>query len=364
MRTRDLILLLASVALFGNVASAQPPANPPQLTKPADPLKNQPKPTPAPDSLEALTAEALKHNPSIQAATAALREADAKLAKTRNEVLVEVAAAHKVLVQGREVLRQTEDLQKMREDSYKKGNLSSFEFAQGKIELARAAATLATLEADLMKLVGHVPAQPLQHTATQNPNLPWSELAFSPEGQLWGRANINQPFSSTVVGQSGPYYLMTDGGVRVWDTNALVLNNALTAYNPRAVAPAASIADKIKEALQHPIKIDKERHDTVKNVLNFLKEQGLKDVPVRMMANEYKVFEMPCDLMAGDLPLSAWLQAVQDSAPELRIVVREYGLLVTTVDRAPPDGLLLGDFLRRAKNEKPKEEKKDEKPKQ
>jgi hypothetical protein len=40
---------------------------------------------------------------------------------------------------------------------------------------------------------------------------------------------------------------------------------------------------------------------------------------------------------------------MQDSVPDLQLVVREYGLLVTTSERVPTDGILLGDFLRRIK---------------
>ncbi len=370
MRTRDLILSLAAgVTLLVGVAFAQPnpdPQKPAQPAKPAEGQKNQQKPAPAPDSLEALMADAMKLNPNIQAAETSLREAQSKLNKVRNEVLIDVASAHKVLTKAREVLRQTEELHKMREELHKKGNLSSVELAQGRIEVARAQATVASQEADLMKLVGRVPGQPEQHTTVQKSDSAWVDFVGDPSA-LFNGTTTNRPWVTGTLYPTGPYALMTDGSVRWWDVNnanTLYLHNfynSLATYNPRVNAPAASIADKITEALKKPIKIEKDRRDTVKNALNFLKQQGLKDVPVRMLASEHKVFEMPAELMAGELPLSAWLQAVQDSAPELRFVVREYGLLVTTADRAPPDGLLLGEFLRRTKAEKPKEEKKDEK---
>ena len=48
--------------------------------------------------------------------------------------------------------------------------------------------------------------------------------------------------------------------------------------------------------------------------------------------------------MTGELPVGAWLQMFEDSVPDLRMVVREYGILVTTKDRVPQGALTVQDF--------------------
>src|SRR5207237_8373668 len=91
---------------------------------------------------------------------------------------------------------------------------------------------------------------------------------------------------------------------------------------------------KIKEWKQ-PLPVD--------DVIEYLKKKAGVDFPIRGL-RMYKL--SPVDLMAGELPLSAWLLAVEDAVPELRFVVREYGLLVTTKDRMPEDAVRLREFLR------------------
>ena len=133
-------------------------------------------------------------------------------------------------------------------------------------------------------------------------------------------------------------------------------------HNPQAGPPAASIADKLNDSLSRPLKIENYKSTpTVQSLLRHLKDHRLKDVPMRVMFHhDEKVQNVVVELVGGELPVGAWLTVVQDSAPELRFVIREYGLLVTTADRVPPDGMLLGEFMRRAKTQdaRPKEKKK------
>src|SRR5262249_30925704 len=263
MRTREMILsLTAGLTLVTGTGFAQPKPEEPkpnQPAKPSEPPKNQQKPAPAPDSLEALMADALKFNPNIQAAESNVREAQAKLNKAKNEVLVEIAAAHKIVVKARDIARMTEDAHKLRELSFQRGQLSQTEFLQGKIELARAQATLAVQEADLMKLVGRVPGQPEQHGSTQNTDARWIDMVTYPQ-MVQGTTDFAPWFLGSTLHRPGSYMLMADGSVRLMDVNntsALFLNNiygSMAAYNPRINAPAASIADKIKEALERPLK--------------------------------------------------------------------------------------------------------------
>ena len=65
----------------------------------------------------------------------------------------------------------------------------------------------------------------------------------------------------------------------------------------------------------------------------------LDDVPVRA---EFKV--SPIVSLGEELPVGAWLQLFADGTPDIRIVVREYGLLVTSKTAAPPDALSVQEF--------------------
>ena len=42
--------------------------------------------------------------------------------------------------------------------------------------------------------------------------------------------------------------------------------------------------------------------------------------------------------------MGAVLQAIQDTVPDLRFVVRDYGVLVTSEDQLPPRAILVEDF--------------------
>jgi hypothetical protein len=61
------------------------------------------------------------------------------------------------------------------------------------------------------------------------------------------------------------------------------------------------------------------------------------------------------DLFIKDASLGAMLQALEDSMPELRFVVRDYGILVTTEhSRAAEEGCEVGDFCRSVANSQKK----------
>jgi hypothetical protein len=64
-------------------------------------------------------------------------------------------------------------------------------------------------------------------------------------------------------------------------------------------------------------------------------------IPNRVLGN---VGDKKFTLKPSDLPLAAVLLALEDEVPDLRIVVREYGLLVTARDRLPESAVPLRSF--------------------
>jgi len=350
MRTRDLFFTAMTAMFLVGIATAQQPIKP---LKPPEPVK----PAPAADSLEGQIADAMKHNSDIQAAAAKVREAEIQLTRIRSEVMVHISAQREVVQNAKEMLKALEQMHQQREKLRQTGAFSMSEVTQSQIELFRVRSEVAKLDAEMIKLIGRVAGKG-QAAANVNFTSPYAELTFSPDGRLFAARSSTGRVD--VYNTSRPR-LFLDGlnGLWLWDHyGGLATDNP----NLQTTAAGTSIPNKLRDAMAKPIKFEKEiKNVPVADVLEMLKQRGLSDVPLRVMLASTKgqTTQTPVDLMAGELPLSAWLVAVQDSVPELRFVVRDYGLLVTTVDRAPPDGILLADFLRRpvAKPEAKKEEK-------
>jgi hypothetical protein len=111
-----------------------------------------------------------------------------------------------------------------------------------------------------------------------------------------------------------------------------------TAKEPQRTA----IADKIRTALDKPASVQ------FKQVPfgEALKElQKRYDIPIVIMEGMNPVYtDGVIALQLDQVPLGAVFQALEDLRPELRLVVRDYGILVTYADRVPWGWLLLNDF--------------------
>ncbi len=331
MRIREICLSLTCCGLLAATAIAQTPEIQEKIQKQL-----------ATARLDATIADALKYNPSILAAQAKVREAEIALNSVRNSVMVEVAGQYGVVEKAREVFASTEKLYLAKQKQYRaNGSFSILEMMQAEIEFHRAAATLAQLEADLMKLVGRAPGVPAPGTGANTTK---------------SNASTPAPHDANSMAKNLADYLNSaNDATRMPD-----LNSAMLKYWIATSAAPAGMIDKLKRVLEQPVRIEKEfKNVPVGEVLEYLREHGLQGIPMRIAPGNHLM--TPIDMITGELPLSAWLQMVQDSVPELRLVVREYGLLVTTVDRVPTDGLMLHDLLRRmpAAESKPKEQPKE-----
>ena len=72
------------------------------------------------------------------------------------------------------------------------------------------------------------------------------------------------------------------------------------------------------------------------------------DVPFRLLVTP-AIQAQKIQIMTGELPVAAWLQMFEDSVPNLRFTVREYGILITTQERAPEGTMTVQDFWKRKK---------------
>ncbi|MFL5339671.1 MAG: hypothetical protein ACJ8F7_05840 [Gemmataceae bacterium] len=319
---RIISLALAGLLLAGTALAQQ---TQPQPTKPAAP--------PAADSLEAQIAAALKNNPDIKVAEAKVREAEAGLNKARVMVMQQVVAAHAAVHAAKADVAITEsEVARFRD---LKGVVSTVDLHKAEHDLARAKAILARTETDLQLVLGKA----LPGTVKlwdELPGRPTADvLTFDPDGRRL-------------------YSALSDGTVRVWDAGTGKALSRVPEVKP------GSMTEKIRSALDKPVKIDKPYSGSVKDILEWLqdfsRQRNAAEIPFRMLPRQ-KMDDTAIELMTGELPLSAWLLAIEDSAPDLRIVVREYGLLVTTKDRMPEDAVRLREFLR-STAAKPKEESK------
>lgn len=294
--------ILTAMILAANASAQAPPPVPglPGLPGTAPPaIGTTPAPKP-PTELEALIAKTLKQSPDVKVAEARLAEAEALLHAAR------IAAVQKLLdVRGRidaakakvAAAEATLRNQKRLSDS---GATSATELQAAEANLTLAKADLARLESELGAVFGDV-------------------LARAEEKR--DRIGLELEVTSRLPKRSQA------GDILIERSNHV----------------GGSVAERVRVALDVPVKIGKTEGDlALAEVLKLLQPAKGEPVPylVQPGAKSVKAFA----LMEAELPLGAWLLAVEDSSPDVRFVVREYGVLVTTKDRIPEGAVPLRAF--------------------
>jgi hypothetical protein len=274
---------------------------------------------PEPGSLEDLLDKALRNNADIRAAEAKVREAEAELNRVRHQVLAKIVGVRNDIDAAKKMLGYSERLL----DLARKANSSQQEVQAAIVAVDKQKAEVTKLENDLQALTGT-----------------WKnihDLAFSPDGKLL-------------------YSAVTDGTVRIWDLQHGRLadssaNAALLALGQSISGGVqASMAERIKAALDKTVKMAAIPQEVpVTDALAAIIQKGNIDVPFRPVG---KPGNAPTTLMSAELPFGAWLQALEDSDPNIRFVVRDYGILVTTKDRVPDGAITVHDFWKRGEKSK------------
>jgi len=125
-----------------------------------------------------------------------------------------------------------------------------------------------------------------------------------------------------------------------WNASCMTCHQAQLGLKAPIQQASGPIPDRIRKALDKPIKLGaKDSKISFDQVLEVFKKDAQFDVPVR---NEFRI--TPVTSLGEELPVGAWLQLFADSNPELRLLVREYGLLVAKKELAPPDAITVSDF--------------------
>jgi hypothetical protein len=304
-------VLFPAGLLLGQQPSAPPPAA--DGTKPESKKSDGPKP----GSLEEALADALRGNPDIRVAEAKMREAEAELYRARLLVTQKVVA-----------LKAAVDVAKMNVDHAQMALERMAKLVSAgqapRPELEQATAQLQSAKADLAKVQGELSAVCGKMPGDTKVVASWLQsIAFAPDGGT---------FATT----------MADGSVRLWDTKsgkAQPINAWLTETTYQVPLKPGSMTEKAMKFLDTPFQLDKPLgvaplNDVLESILFALKPE----VRFRVLTN---AGEKQCTLMSGRLPVGAWLLALEDESPDLRFVLREYGILVTTKDRVPEGAVLL-----------------------
>ncbi len=283
---------LVALAVFVTDASGQP-LQPPLAVQP---LPAPPKVEKKADPADAAIAAALANDPDVKVAKAKIQLAEAELAKARQVTTLRVLALKAKIDQFKAELRSAEERVTILSRAVDKGQLPLTQLLAERDKLEAAKSALAATEAELKLLTGGAADKPAGVDRT------WLSLAET----------------------------------RLVEREAAFLQAMLAGERK---APIGAIPDRVRAALDKPVKLGAANEKvTFEQAVEAFKKAGL-DVPVRA---EFKLGAVVS--LGEELPVGAWLQLFTDGTPDVRIVVREYGLLVTRKDAVPPDAPTVTEF--------------------
>jgi len=333
-------LAVSALLVAANLVLAQgtPPKD--QPVKDAAPAKKEPA-KPAPGSLEDTLEKALRNSADIKAAEAKVREAEAELNRVRQQVLTKATSLHSDLNLAKRMLAVAEQTLATQERLIKQSVVQADGMLAAQAMVEKHRGEVEKLETELKSLRGEF-ALSLHSGVIRS-------VAFSPDGRL---------IAGTDPG----------GEVRIWDAvdgRALSGREAALwsmAFTPKAPAVQAPMAERIRKFLETEVSfqdvLKEARGDfALGNLMDGLLKATKADIPIHKLST---AVDAQCKIdpeVKGTLPAGAMLQLFEDNASEVRIVVRDYGLLVTTKDRVPEGAMRAVDFWK-GKETRPKEDKK------
>ena len=298
-----------------------------------------------PGSLEEMLDKALRNNPDILASEAKVREAEAECNRVRHQVVAKIVGLRMDIETAKNVLKLLEIM--LKNERLAPSSTDSVLIAQSKVETKKA--ELGKLEAELKAVLG-------SYAQVKN-------LVFDANGAL----RIDSSVFNTI---NTPYLTGTPTLTTLTQTlgstnlNALYSSNLNNTFYSVPFTGAQTVqtpmAERIKAALDRTVSLDEFHEVPLKDILGFLTKKEGVVVPFRVLG---KSEDAPVSLMKAELPVGAWLQMIEDSVPNLRFVVREYGILATTKDRIPDGAMTVQEFWRqgdKAKTPAPKTGKEPE----
>lgn len=345
-------LLMQCMLMLGVYAPVQPPA------KPVDPATGKvvqtfdfyevvPVDAKQPATLDQAIAQALVNHPDMRLAEAELRVAEAKLAQSRIMVSQKVTEAFHQLEKERADVELAKANWERMTKLLKNSAISQEEYRVVQHQLASAKARLATTESAWKLMMGS-PTNRIGASPAINNYLEYRWARVAP--------NTTDEITYTLL----PYFNVTQ-------------NPALEIY--RAVPDKSDtgtkdIQEQLKAKLGTRVKLDKQTNIDMEQAFQKVTEGAGLKVRVKLPVTENKTMYKNItriNLDASEFPLHTWLQLIVDEMNSYQVdpgtrgqegvkgyvlYVREYGLLLTTRDLAPPDAITVQNLWKQSQFEK------------
>ncbi|MFT3880641.1 MAG: hypothetical protein QM703_13380 [Gemmatales bacterium] len=341
-------LLMHCMLMMGVYAPIQPPA------KPTDPTGERqiaafdlfevvPVDAKQPATLEQAIAQALVNHPDMRLAEAELRVAEAKLAQARIQVSQKVTEDfHRLQKERADVELAQANWERMTK-LLKNSAISQEEYRVAQHQLASAKARLAATESS-WKLMKGKPAQMVDYG--DKLSVDYSQLIDARRRQL----DLNNATGS---------YLRFEPVFEQYRTTRAYSN-----------PDTADIVDQLKTKLAVKVKLDKQTNLDMEQAFQKVNEGAGLKIRVKLPVTENKAMYKNVtrlNLEAGEYPLRTWLQLIVDEMNSYQVdpgtlgqggvkgyvlYVREYGLLLTTRELAPPDAITVQELWKQSQFEK------------
>jgi hypothetical protein len=307
------------------------------------------KEAPPKTKLQEMIQQALRNNSDIRVAEAKVAEAEAELNRTRQQVIQKIVLHNASVDSAKAVVQEAEDrLNSMIDANNRVRNAySNADIRGAEHTVLSKKAELAKIEAELPLLLG-TPAQGKTTDRVIEKSLEW-----------WRRVSLDLTGDPNAW-RDIPGELVQDPETKKWyktlggsdETSATA--RAIEALYAASLKPPVQgpMAERIKKALDHEMKVS--FRGKPREVLESLLQQ-VEGVPHRVQLPDKELAGPAALDLTFDqpVPLGAIFQAYQDSVgPELRLVVRDYGILVTDDKHVPPGALLLYDVWKGGKEKK------------
>jgi hypothetical protein len=237
-------------------------------------------------SLEEMLAAALKYNPDIRIVEVKLRDDEAELNRARLRVMQKIIALHHALQAQQATVERDQSKVRRLADLVRQGAQQTAVLEEAKQELAQAEAKLSELESELPYLLGKRVAGLAQETVRSEVQIGTQRFPASSLRPAVA-ARVHKALDTTVTA----------------DYQDVPLGDVLKGLSEKVPGVA------------------------------FQRNLALRDL------DQVKV-----SLRLGEVPLGAALQALTDTVPGLRMVVRDYGILVTWEHQVPIGSVRLYDF--------------------
>lgn len=290
-----------------------------------------------PTSLEQAIAQALVNHPDMRLVEAELRVAEAKLAQARINVSQKVTEDFHRLEKDRADVEVAKANWEHQSQLFKKQAISQTEMKASQVQLANAKARLAATESSWKLIMGN------SASPTRSSELPLLLSYYDANGKTTA----------------------TDPRAAYLRFNMMPEVSYYSTTKQNADDPAvANIHEQLKTRLTVKVKLENQTKLNLEQAFKKVTEGAGLKLRVKLPINENKDLYRDItvlDLEGNDFPLHTWLQLIVDevnnyqgspAAKRYDLYVREYGLLLTKRDLAPPDAITVQELLKQSQYEK------------